>query len=159
MTTLFPWSFDASCMNLYCVYVKKKNDITTCGRLPARLMISQTAAGVAGIMDRWSRHSLPMLTMWKPSTSFSGAMALHTARSSMWATAKGREGEGGSRPQLSAESDACNRCCAWSCAEQSSSQPANPPMSTKSVDGRLPSECSNKWRPPTFHYLLYLEVQ
>ncbi|TNN66573.1 hypothetical protein EYF80_023259 [Liparis tanakae] len=46
-------------------------------------MISQTAAGVAGTMDLWSRHSLPMFTMWKPSTSFSGAMALHTARSLM----------------------------------------------------------------------------
>lgn len=44
-------------------------------------MISQTAAGVAGTMDLWSRHSLPIFTMWKPSTSFSGAMALHTARS------------------------------------------------------------------------------
>lgn len=59
--------------------------------LPALLMISQTAAGVAGTMDLWSRHSLPMLTMWKPSTSFSGAMALHTARSLMCS-------EGGEEP-------------------------------------------------------------
>lgn len=54
--------------------------------LPALLMISHTAAGVAGTMDLWSRHSLPMFTIWKPSTSFSGAMALHTARSLMCST-------------------------------------------------------------------------
>lgn len=46
-------------------------------------MISQTAAGVAGTMDLWSRHNLPIFTIWKPSTSFSGAIALHTARSLM----------------------------------------------------------------------------
>lgn len=52
--------------------------------LPALLIISQTAAGVAGTIDLWSRHNFPIFTIWKPSTSFSGAMALHTARSLMW---------------------------------------------------------------------------
>lgn len=56
--------------------------------IPALLMISQTAAGVAGTMDLWSRHSFPMFTIWKPSTSFSGAMALHTARSLMCSVRK-----------------------------------------------------------------------
>lgn len=47
-------------------------------------MISQTAAAVAGIMEGWSRHRRPIFMIWNPSTSFSGAMALQTVRSSMW---------------------------------------------------------------------------
>lgn len=50
---------------------------------PVLLMISHTAAAVAGTMHLWSKQSFPMFTMWNPSTSFSGATALHMALSLM----------------------------------------------------------------------------
>ena len=52
---------------------------------PVRLMISNTAAGVAGTSACWSTQSRPILATWNPSTSFWGTTALHTRRSLIWA--------------------------------------------------------------------------
>lgn len=49
----------------------------------ALFISSTTPRAVQGTKVFMFRHSLPMLVMWKPSTSFSGSTALQTLRSSM----------------------------------------------------------------------------
>lgn len=61
----------------------RKFESQFCESWPVLLMISHTAAAVAGTMHLWSKQSFPMFTMWNPSTSFSGATALHMALSLM----------------------------------------------------------------------------
>ena len=54
-----------------------------CVLLPDLRIICMTPAGVAGMIACKSRQNRPTFTTWNPSTSFSGATALHTARSLM----------------------------------------------------------------------------